>query len=196
MKYSAENHDWDLTLSAAGNLLMIGHALKDVPTTSTIRAQPFSCYVGSMLLSFSAIESFSASVAFSMPRVDRYRGFDYAKYRKASRFWVKIDMLCEAIEYVPDKSQGMFQFIGEMQNWRNLVTHSSPYRIEETTVANSTDASSKLHKPFHDKEYTRRVNLENATKFYLTAGEYIALLTKLSGMGPRATHSSGPDTAR
>lgn len=149
-----------------------------------------------MLLSFSAIESFSASVAFSMPRIERFKSFDFTKYRRTPQFWAKIDMLCEAISYVPDKSRGIFQFIGEMQSWRNLVTHSSPYRIETTSVADTTAATSRLHKPFHDKDYTRRVNLENAKKFYQTACDYITLIAKVSGIEPVAINVSSLDAAR
>ena len=186
-EYSAQNHDWDLTLRAAWSLLMSGQAVNHLPTPGTPAEKEFSCYAGSMLLSFCAIESFSASIAFSMPNESRFKDFDFEKYRRTSRFWDKIELLCSAISYELDKSKGLFQVIGEMQDWRNLVTHASPYGIEKTFVADTTDAPRRLHTPFHKKEYTRRVELEHAKKFYLTACEYVDLITKISGIDPRAS---------
>jgi hypothetical protein len=158
-QYSSENHDWDLTLRAAWSLLMSGQAVKYLPTPGTVEEKEFSCFLGSMLLSFSAIESFSASVAFSMPRIERFRNFNFERYRRTMQFWNKIEMLCEAIPYTIDKSQGLFQFIRTMQEWRNLVTHSRPYEIKKTEIENTTDAPLSLHKPFLDQEYTWRVNM-------------------------------------
>jgi hypothetical protein len=186
-QYSAENHDWDLTLRAAWSLLMSGQAIKYLPTPGTVAEKEFSCYLGSMLLSFSAIESFSASVAFTMAREERFRDFDFESYRKARQFWRKLEMICAAIPYTIDKSGGLFQMIRTMQDWRNLVTHSRPYEIETTEIENTTDAPLKLHEPFHHQEYTRRVNLEHAKKFYLTAVDYTKLITEITGIEPRAT---------
>jgi len=188
-QYSAENHDWDLTLRAAWSLLMSGQAVQHLPTPGSAAEKQFSCFLGSMVLSFSAIESFSASVAFSMPRVERFKSFDFERYRRTTQFWSKIEMLCEGIPYPIDKSQGLFQVIRVMQDWRNLVTHSRPYAIENTEIENTTDAPLKLHKSFHDQEYTRRVNLDNAKKFYLTAVKYTELITELTGINPRAMAS-------
>jgi hypothetical protein len=183
--YSAENHDWDLTLRAAWSLVMMGQAAGHLPSGGNIKTREFASFTGSMLLSFCAIESFSASVAFSMPHEDRFKNFDFEKYHRTSRFWDKMEMLCNAIPYQIDKSQGLFQTIAEMQRWRNLVTHASPYRVEPTVIANTTD-SPRLHKPFHGREYTRRVNLENAKKFYECAFDYKELITQLTGIKPRA----------
>jgi hypothetical protein len=184
--YVAENHDWDLTLRAAWSLAMIGQTASNLPTGGEPRECEFACYTGSMLLSFSAIESFSASVAFSMPREERFRSFDFENYTRASRFWDKMTLLCDAIPYRIDKSQGLFQTVGEMQRWRNLVTHASPYRIEPTIIPNTTHAPTGLHSRFHGQEYTRKVNLENAKKFYECAVEYVKLIQELTGITPRA----------
>ena len=54
--YTAENHDWDLTLRAAHELLMLGQMIRRMPDTTRASKQ-FSCWTGSMLLSFCAIES-------------------------------------------------------------------------------------------------------------------------------------------
>ena len=119
-KYSAENHDWDLTLYAARELFQVGRIMNERPRTGTL-SMGFSAFVGSMLLSFSAIESFSASVAFSMPQTERFRDFNFDIYRRTQRFWGKIELLFSATGQVIDKSQGIFQSILEMQQWRNLV---------------------------------------------------------------------------
>lgn len=185
--YSAENHDWDLTLRAAWSLLMSGQATKYLPTPGPQTEKEFSCFTGSMLLSFCSIESFSASIAFSMPREERFKDFQFELFRKIPRFWEKIELICEALNYSIDKSQGLFQIIKQMQDWRNLVTHASPYEIKQTEIANTTTESLKLHTPFHNKEYTRKVNLENAKRFYLAACDYVDLITKLSGIDPRAS---------
>jgi len=142
-----------------------------------------------MLLSFCAIESFSASVAFTMPYEDRFKDFDFERYKRASRFWDKIEMLCGAIQLEIDKSQGLFQNIGEMQRWRNLVTHASPYEIRTTSIENTVDAPRKLHAPFRNKEYTRMTDVENAKTFYSTAFEYIDVIKARSGIDPRASAS-------
>lgn len=187
-EFSAQNHDWDLTLEASHVLLMLGQ-LFDRSSTKKVPRKNFSCLTGSMLLSFCAIESFSASVAFSMPSEDRYRDFDFEKYKQAQRFWDKIEMLCSAIQINIDKSKGIFQKIDEMRRWRNLVTHSSPYDIPPTIVADTVDAPRKLHKPFEHKQYARTTDVQNAKTFYLTASEYIELIKTRSGIDPRATVS-------
>lgn len=186
-QYSAENHDWDLTLRAAWCLLMSGQSVNHLPHVVTPKENEFSCYTGSMVLSFCAIESLSASIAFSMPKETKFSTFEFEKYRRTFRFWDKIEQIFAAVPYTIDKSQGLFQTINEMQEWRNLVAHSSPYEIERTIVPNTMDAPLKLHEPFHRREYTRRVSLENAKKFYLTAVEYVDLLVSLTGIDPRAS---------
>jgi len=185
-EYYAENHDWDLTLRAAWSLCMIGQAAEVVPTGGELRERQFSSYLGSMLLSFCAIESFSASVAFSMPTTERFGSFDFPRYVASRRFWDKLQNLCTVVGHDIDKSQGLFQTIAEMQQWRNLVTHSAPYRIESTTVADITHAPTKLHRSLRAQEYTRKVDLAHAKKFYDAAVEYIAFLKDASGIEPRA----------
>lgn len=183
-EYSAENHDWDLTLRAAGDLLTVARLLSPSPTNGSFE---FSQLTGSMLLSFCAIESFSASVAFCMDSDGRFNQFDFEQYKRTPRFWEKIELLCSALSIKVDKSQGIFQRIHEMQDWRNLVTHASPYRVEPTEVKNTTGpAIHKLHTPYRRKEFTRTVSLQSAKKFLDTAIEYVQLLETTSGIKPRA----------
>lgn len=215
-EYSAENHDWDLTLNAAETLLVTGYKinaisqllssskLKDVhrrliqgfsdvvnelpPSGNlSLEAIKFSSFTSSMLLSFCAIESFMASIAFRMAGDLNFKDFDFDKYRRSQRFWDKMDMLCLELSIEVDKSQGLFQTIQEMQEWRNLVTHASPYKVDPTKVAETAGkAILKLHTPYKSKEYTRSVKYEKARKFYVTALEFIQLLEKTSGLEPRA----------
>ena len=184
-EYSAENHDWDLTLHAAFELLQVGKVMDQRPRTGNM-SMGFSAFTGSMLLSFSSIESFSASVAFSMPETDRFSDFDFEAYRRERTFWGKLDMLFDATDQTVDKSKGLFQTISEMQRWRNLVTHASPYRIEKVEIENTTTAVQQVHKPKHIKEYTRSVDIRTATKFYQAAFDYIEFLQSGSGITPSA----------
>ncbi len=182
--YSAENHDWDLTLSAAKDLLAVAQLLS---ASSKQRSFEFSQLTASMLLSFCAIESFSASVAFCMASDARFQHFDFEQYKRTQRFWEKVEMLCSALSLKVDKSQGLFQRIQEMQEWRNLVTHASPYRVESTEVETTTGpVIQKLHTPYRRKEFSRSVNLQCAKKFLNTAIEYIQLVESTSGIKPRA----------
>lgn len=183
--YSAENHDWDLTLRAAHDLFQIGSAMDRHPRKGSM-SMGFSALTGSMLLSFSSIESFSASVAFCMPKVEKFAHFDFEKYRRTRQFWSKLELLFSETGQEMDKSKGLFQTVSDMQRWRNLVTHASPYRIEETEVENTTTAPGKLHKSGHVKEYTRLVDVKNAARFYKAAFEYIEYLKAGSGLEPRA----------
>lgn len=122
-----------------------------------------------------------------MPRTDRFIAFDFEKYQRTFGFWRKLEMIFGAVPYDIDRTQGVFLRIGEMQLWRNLVAHSSPYGIEKTEVPNTTDAPRKLHEPFHMREYTRHVKLENAKQFYLNAVEFVDLLKSLTNIDPRSS---------
>ncbi|MEL6792168.1 MAG: hypothetical protein AAFP78_01855, partial [Pseudomonadota bacterium] len=84
-----------------------------------------------------------------------------------------------------DWSQGLFQSVSSMQQWRNLVTHASPYRIEKTEIENTTTAASALHSSRRHKQYPRSVNVKTATDFYETAYGFVDLLKKQSGTEPR-----------
>lgn len=186
-EYYAENHDWDLTLRAAWSLCMMGQAAVHLPTGGNLREREFASYSGSTLLSFCAIESFSASVAFSMPRTERFSNFDFEGYKRSSRFWDKLHMICHAAGYEINKSRGLFQQIAMMQSWGNLVTHASPYRVEQTPIRDTVRAPKKLHTRYRAREYTRDVSLQSAKKFYHCALEYIDLISELTGIDPRAT---------
>jgi hypothetical protein len=183
--YSAQNHDWDLTLHASAELLAIGEQLDKTATSGTL-SKGFSCLTGSMLLAFCAIESFSASIAFSMRGHDEFREFNFEKYKRSRTFQIRIEMLCSALSIEADFSQGVFQKIAQMQQWRNLVTHSSPYEIQATSISDTLHDPIRLHLPFRTMEYARFANVEDAKSFYSTAVSYIEVVRARSGINPRA----------
>ena len=185
-EYSAQNHDWDLTLHAAAELIKVGLVADKKPRAGSL-SMGFSFFTGGMVLSFAAIESFSASVAFSMPSHERFSKFDFQRYRSARRFWDKMEMLMSAADIEIDKGNGLFQHIGQMQEWRNLVTHASPYEIELTAIEDTIGAPGKLHEKKKRLEYTRMADAENAKKFYQTALDFINLVTGQTCIDPRAS---------
>jgi hypothetical protein len=175
-----ENHDWDLTRHAAGELLAYGRQLDKLPTTGTL-SKGFSCFAGSMLLSFSSIESFSSSVAFVVDRDPRYPEFDFNEYKRTKNFWDKIAMLARAIQLPVDRSQGIFQKIAEMQAWRNLVTHASPYSLDKTQLRKIVGRKLPLSE---SKQYPNITDLKNATEFYATACTYIDMVEEKADVEP------------
>jgi hypothetical protein len=152
----------------------------------------FSFFAGGIVMSFAEIESFSASVAFSMPSHERFSGFDFQRYRITRRFWDKMEMLMSTAGIQVDKGSGLFQHIGQMQEWRNLVTHASPYEIESTEVEDTTAAPGWLHEKKRQLEYTRSADPENAKRFYGTALDFINLVTERTGIDPRASATYKP----
>lgn len=187
-EYSAQNHDWDLTLHAAGELVRAGLAMDKKPRTGNL-SMGFSFFTGGMVLAFAAIESFSASVAFAMQSEERFAGFDFQKYRRKRSFWDKMELLMSAAGIEIDKSQGLFHDIGQMQQWRNLVTHSSPYEIGPTEIPDTIKAPGRLHRKTMHLDYARMANRKNAPKFYNTAVAYIDLLKERTGLEPHASVS-------
>lgn len=178
-EYYAENHDWDYTLMAAWNLLMAGQA------ASKDKKLEFSCFTGSMMLSFCAIESFINSIAFSMSSSEKYKDFNYSSYRKLNTFWDKLKTIRAALEIEIDQSTGIFKTIEEMRTWRNSLVHSVPYCIETTEIQVPSE-STELHTEFRDKEYTRSVTVGSAKAFYGCAFDLIELIKKTSRLDPRA----------
>ncbi len=178
-EYHAENHDWQYIVMAAQNLLMAGQALSKDKTLE------FSCFTGSMLLSFCAIESFTNSIAFTLPRVEKYKNFSYEKYDAMNGFWDRIKCVCKTVTITANKSLEPFKTIKAMHEWRRSLVHTKPYRVETTNIQVPSQ-STELHTEFREKEYVKLVNTENAKAFYATAYDFIELLKNASGLNPRA----------
>jgi hypothetical protein len=183
-EYSAQNHDWDLTLHAAVELIKTGLAMDARPRTGNL-SMGFSFFTGGMVLSFAAIESFSASVAFCMQSDQRFPNFDFQRYRAERRFWDKMEMLMSAAGIEANKGSGLFQQIVKMQDWRNLVTHASPYEIEPTEIPDPSRAP-QLHRKEHHRDYARTADAESAKRFYAHAVSYIELVRQRTGINPQA----------
>jgi hypothetical protein len=185
-EYTAQNHDWDLTLHAAGELIRAGLAMDKRPRTGSL-SMGFSFFTGGMVLAFAAIESFSASVAFAMQSDERFASFEFQAYRSKRAFWDKMELLMSAAGIEIDKSQGLFRDIVQMQQWRNLVTHSSPYEIGPTEIADTLKAAAQLHRKTMHRDFSRIADPENAMKFYDAAVAYIDLLKERTGIEPHAS---------
>lgn len=184
-EYYAENHDWDLTVRASWNLLMSAQAVKRAKDFEQKNEQEFSFLTGAMLLSFCAVESYITSVAFSMSRDERYKGFNYRQYKRQNKFWDKIQMVCNALGINADQSSEPFKTIEAMRKWRNSLVHASPYSIETVQIVQTKD-SRELHDKLKDHPYTATVRIEEAKSFYDATIQLIDLVKKASGLDPRA----------
>jgi hypothetical protein len=170
-RYMAKNapiHDWDQTLKAALSLLEEGHSLDEMPKSGDI-SQGFPHFTASMLLSLSAIESFSDSVAHVMADHKRFKKFKYKAYRKTAPLWGRLELLLEAIPFEIDRSAELFKTLQEMQDWRNLVAHVTP---SKNALAG--------------KSYAVFSGLENAKKFYNAASNYVGLVLSLTEIEPKS----------
>jgi hypothetical protein len=147
----------------------------------------FSFFTGGMILSFAAIESFAASVAFCMSSEPRFSEFSFERYRSERRFWKKMELPMFAAGTEIDKSKGIFQHIAQMQRWRNLVTHAEPYEIGPLEVLDTVKEPRKLHLQKQHLDYAESANAENARRFYGTACDFVTLVSESTGIDPRAT---------
>lgn len=187
-EYSAENHDWDLTLYAAAELIKTGLLMDKKPRRDTL-SMGFSFFTGGMVLSFAAIESFSASIAFSIQSDKRFPDFSFQHYQTTRRFWDKMNLLMSAAAIEVDRNKGLFQQIALMQRWRNLVTHASPYEISPIEITDTIKTPRKLQNPNKPLQYARTANAENAKNFYKTAIAYIELVKERTGYDPHTSVS-------
>jgi hypothetical protein len=184
-EYYAENHDWDLTLRASWNLLMSAQAVQLTKNIERRNEQEFSFLAGAMLLSFCAIESYATSIAFSMSRDKRYKGFNYSKYKAQKSLWKKIEMVCISLGIDVDHSVQPFNTIEAMRKWRNSLVHASPYSIETVHIVQTKD-SKELHDKLEARPYTETVRIEGAKAFYRATIDFINLVKKASGLEPSA----------
>lgn len=178
-EYEAENHDWDMTLRAAWKLVMTGQAVAKQDAELS-----FSCFAGSMLLSFCAIESLLNSVAFKMAQGDKFSQFDHGKYLKHRGIWQKLNAIGQHAGISIDKSIDPFKKFEEMRVWRTAIVHSKPYGVDRTTI-DVPSASKDLHVNFHSQQYTRSVTSECAQSFYGCAFDVTDLVIKSTGIYPR-----------
>src|SRR3546814_20624916 len=99
-------------------------------------------------------------------------------------------LLMAAAEIEIDKSKGLFHNIRQMQEWRNLVTHSSPYAIEPTEICDTTRTPRKLHEKNKHRDYARMATHIKAKRFYQVALGDIGLVSDRTGQDHRTSEPS------
>lgn len=177
-KYHGENHEWDLILRASNVLYQAGHHF---------RAQneiAFANQLGSMVLAFTAIESFTASAAFKLSRKDD-PPFSFERFCSLRGFWPKINMVCEVGGIDPRSLEEPFLTIRQMHRWRNNIIHSTPYRVEETEISDTNEVF-ELHASFHDQEAVRFVSEDRAEAYWKAALTYCDLIRDRCRVDPRS----------
>jgi hypothetical protein len=176
--YHGENHDWDLVLRAANVVLQSAQHFRDK------REIAFSSQMASMLLSFTAIESFTASIAFKMDQSEAFQ-LNFARFAQLRGFWAKVNAVCEAAHWDSQADAEPFRQMRNMHEWRNNLVHSRPSRVVETDILDPQEIH-ELHKPFHNDEAVRFVNEENCVAYFNAAKAYVDELERLTGIQPRS----------
>jgi hypothetical protein len=187
-EFAYEHHDWYLTLGASRDLYELGLIEIAEGKQGTLKGG-FSCFTGSMLLAFCAIESFSASVAFQMLKNERFRDFDFEGYRRQREIWPRIELLCGACGIEVDRSLGLFQRIAQLHSWRNSLVHTSPFRINSTPIHDTGKDPQTLLRTYESKQYARAVSANSAKDANLAANAYVELVFESTGIAPRAVTS-------
>lgn len=180
-EYYLENHDWDMTLAAARELLKTGQAIQ----AEKGECHHLSHYSGAMLLSFCAFESFINSLAFLTHRSGR-GGLNYRRYTRINGLWGRVDALAIALNITVQRSRQPFVTIEDMRKWRNEMVHSQPFSVEPVLIA-SPDRGHEVAGA--NQSYLTRVTRRDAHSFYRAALVGIARLKRASGLDP-TTHVS------
>lgn len=179
MKYSSENHNWDLTVMASSKLMDIGRVVKEAKSRHS-----FSCFTGAMLLAVAGLESFLNSMAFFIKDAD----FCYNCFEKKS-IQEKLDFFLTKYNINLNKGFRPYQTIKEAITWRNSVSHSKPTFVAEIEIEETSEvrkipkkhASSIKYEP-----YENLVDLENADRFNRDIIEVIQLIINKSGIKPQS----------
>jgi hypothetical protein len=179
--YRGENHDWDMTLASAGTLLAVGEA------PGTDKRVEFATLTASMLLSLTAVESFTNSVAFLLPEKRPDLAFNHRRYKALRGFWPKVNKICSAASIKVSEEQSIFEVLAEAHRWRNLLVHTEPYSVTAIAIENTRSAIEALHGPHRNKEYTRSVTPLNARRFFEAAKNYVSLIMDATQVEPRAS---------
>ena len=182
--YSGENHDWDLVLRASNVMLQTGEHFRQNNEIS------FSAFLSAMLLAHTSIESFTASMAFKLNQRDA-ASLNYRKFVAQRGFWTKVNMVCKAADIDSQAEEPPFDAIRVMLEWRNTLVHSLPSRVDDTPIAYTAEVH-QLHASFHDLEFSRKVNGDNARRFFDAANGYVSLLEAKTGIEPRSFASYAP----
>ncbi|MCP4990269.1 MAG: hypothetical protein GY928_30795 [Colwellia sp.] len=180
MKYSSENHNWDLTVMASSRLVTLGRSLEK-------KDYSFSAFSGAMLLAVAGLESFLNSIAYSLSTNDDK--FPYSDFEK-KKIEEKLDFFLERFNITFKKGERPYQTVKKATTWRNSLVHSKPTYVEETEISPGYDTK-KLplqHTTTDNKypPYEKFVTEENANRFNRDIIEVIEKIKTVSGIDPRA----------
>lgn len=178
MKYSSQNHNWDLTISSSSCLMDIYKLTKKDSRAS------FSTLTGAMLLAVVGLESFLNSMAYFVDDED----FCYNCFEKKS-IEEKLNFFLVKFNIEFDKGSRPYQTIKEAIRWRNSISHSKPIYVEETEICPGDDIRKLPKKCLSTTKYEpyeSLVNKENADRFNRDIIEVITKIIETSGIEPRA----------
>lgn len=181
MKYSSENHNWDLTIQASSNLMAISRIIESNKSYS------FSTYTGSMFLAVAGLESFLNSMAYFIDEKD----FCYDSFERDT-IEQKLNFFMNKFNIKVNKGTRPYQTIKEAIKWRNSLSHSKTIYVEETEICNGTDIRKLPEKCLSTRKYEpyeKSVNKENADRFNRDIIEVIRKIIEISGINPRAQAS-------
>jgi hypothetical protein len=180
-EYYLENHDWDMTLAAARELLSSGQQVQ----AERGEGHHLSYYTAAMLLAFCAFESFINSLAFVAHRGGNTR-LNYRKYTRLSSIWGRFEALTKALGITIEPSRQPFATLDQMRNWRNDMVHAKPFSVEPVPIQ-SPDRAREVASS--DRSYLALVSRRHARAFYRAAFVGIARLRRASGLDA-TTHVS------
>jgi hypothetical protein len=178
-EYSYENHDWDMTLGAARELIAAGDRIAAEQSDGRF----LSYYTGSMLLSFCAVESFVNSLAYVLHRSAGDSRFNYRKYGRINGIWKRLEEIAKTINVRVDRSRQPFARLARMRDWRNDMVHSQPFSVAPVLL-DHPDQARGIPAGNGAQSYLRFVTRSQAHAFYRGAFVTIARLQRASGLEP------------
>lgn len=176
-EYYYENHDWDMTLASAKELLDAGNR---VPVSAT-ENRSISYYTASMLLAFCSVESFVNSLAFLLHNAGA-KGFNYKRYGRISGIWNRLQFVAQALNYEVDQKRQPYSTFARMRDWRNELVHSKPFSIEPKLIADPSDARDLTHDGA--KSSYKLASRQQARRFCRCAHVIIARFHRASNLVP------------
>lgn len=178
MKYSSENHNWDLTIMSSSKLMNIGKNIKKKDVYS------FSAFTGAMLLSVAGLESFLNSMAYFVADED----FCYNCFERKT-IEEKLDFFLSKFNVDFKKSERPYQTVKEAVKWRNSLSHSKPTYVEETKISPEDNIRKLPVQHVSTKKYVsyeNSVNEKNADRVNKNIIQIIEKVIAISGINPRA----------
>ena len=143
-----------------------------------------SSFTSCMVLAHTAIESFTASMAFKLAQ-EQSRNYDFKKFVKLRGFWSKINSVCVVSQVDSHAEIEPFTSMRLLHKWRNSLIHSAPHRVDCIEI-DDTDEVHRLHAAFRDDEFSRHVNEERAQSAFSCAADFVELLENVTGLKPRS----------